>query len=315
MEVGDIPWGQRQAPAAKVETFRHKVIRPGDERNTLLVILRGGRRLEIYVNGIAISGSIQLAHPLAPRVIPNIVTWSRKVEISQFKLWLLPPPAPLGPGEEKHAPDLTGMKRVIVYDFSNPDRIAFEQGRKEKDNCDQFVQPGRYVLRHLPGPRGVGNDWNYCSAVVWDGLTGDVACEVVGRVLTERDAGWAVGFLTPKRDRDVAVRVRTDGALEVGSFLWNVQRPVTMVGPIRHPDILSGDKDNKLRVVLRGGQTLEVYVNGAAVTRPIQLPQRLAVVCPGVGLWERCGAPELKARAEFSRFTVWQQLPPAQAKP
>ena len=123
---------------------------------------------------------------------------------------------------------------------------------------------------------------------------GDVACQVVGRVLTERDAGWDVVLMTPNEDRDVAVRLRRDGTVEVGNWVWGRQPPVTMVGPIRHRAIYSGDKENKLLVVLRGGRTLEVYVNDEAVTRPIQLPQRLPVVCLGVGLWERCGAPELK---------------------
>jgi hypothetical protein len=72
---------------------------------------------------------------------------------------------------------------------------------------------------------------------------------------------------------------------------------MTMVGPIRSPGVHPGD------------EFMEIYANGAAVTRPIQLEQPLAPVHPGLALWEHCGHPERKGRAEFKRFTVWK-LPP-----
>lgn len=102
--------------------------------------------------------------------------------------------------------------------------------------------------------------------------------------------------------------MRRDGTVEVGNFWW--PPAVTMVGPIRHPAIHSGDKDNTLLVILRRRQSLEVYVNGTPICQPIQLREPLTSVCPGLGLWERCGHPELKGRAEFRRFTVWQLPPP-----
>ena len=168
VEVGDLPWGQRwNVPATKVQTLRPSNIYSDDKENTLLVILRGGRRLEIYVNGAAISRPIQLAHPLAPRVIPQIVTWSRQVEFTRFKLWLVSPPAPLEPGEEKRAPDLTGVKWAINDDFSNPKKSKF---CPLQNNLAQVLfADGRFIFRHLwalererpgTGPAGCAGGWN-----------------------------------------------------------------------------------------------------------------------------------------------------------
>jgi hypothetical protein len=88
--------------------------------------------------------------------------------------------------------------------------------------------------------------------------------------------------------------------------------------PYVHPggefNTLDAGGDGRAQVILRGGRILEIYVNGSAITRPIQLKQPLGVVSPGLVLWERCGQSELKGRVEFKRFTVWR-LPPAPPQP
>jgi hypothetical protein len=136
---------------------------------------------------------------------------------------------------------------------------------------------------------------------------------VEGRVLAERDCGWALALIAEKKDRDVVVRIRRDGAVEVGkNFFWDERSelPVTTVGPIRHPAIQSGDKPNTLLLILRGGRHLEIYVNGKAIHPPIALEHPLGPqVFQGLELWERSGSDVKKARAEFQRFKVWQ-LPP-----
>jgi hypothetical protein len=51
-------------------TFPHRAVRPGDAVNTLLVIVRGqpsARKLEIYVNGIAVCDPV----PLSPFFLPG----------------------------------------------------------------------------------------------------------------------------------------------------------------------------------------------------------------------------------------------------
>jgi hypothetical protein len=289
--------------------IRSPALHSGDGFNTLLVILRGGQRLEIYVNGSAICPPIQLAQRLAPSVVPNLVSWSRHAEFTRFRLWLLPPPAPAsGPAEGKRAPDLREVVPLVDDQF-NPTRSRFPRDRYDrpgKPGYERFFEKQLYVTRNFG--KFAPENWGHL-ANVWhlplNAVTGDLACQVEGRVLTERDAGWAVGFCTPKRDRDVAVRLRRDGAVEVGNFFWD-HGAATRVGPFRHTAIRSGDRFNTLLVVLRGGQRLEVYVNGSAVCPPIQLEHPITPVHPGIQLWERSGHPEKKGRAEFRRFTVWQ---------
>jgi hypothetical protein len=206
---------------------------------------------------------------------------------------------------------------TVLDDDFDPDKSVFSKDRNDRHGWERFFDNGHYVIRHFY--RRPPEDWG-TSADAWysplDAISGDLACQVVCRVVTERDTGWAVGFFTPNRERDLGVRLRRDGAVEVGNFLWSErsQGPVTMLGPIRVPTILPGDEFNTLLVVLHGGQTLAIYVNGSAIARPIQLESPLTPVSPGVGLWERIGHPEQNGRAEFKRFKVWR-LPPAEPKP
>jgi hypothetical protein len=102
------------------ESIRHSVVRPGNEYNTLRVLLRGGRKLEIYVNGVAIHRPIHLRQPLSPRVMPQHVAWSRHVELTRFRLWLLPPAEPPGSNEGK-PPELASRPPDLDDDFSAPD--------------------------------------------------------------------------------------------------------------------------------------------------------------------------------------------------
>jgi serine/threonine protein kinase len=266
VQVGDCSGGRDwKLSEAMNEPIQHSAIQPGDQSNTLLLILRDGRRLEIYVNGTAISSPIQLERPLAPWVIPTLVTWSREVEFTQYTMWLLPPTPPPARGDGDRAPDLTGVKPEVDDTFSDPDKSVF------RPSGDRYYEAsfaeGRLVLRHLPIPEEDLGYW--CRHFLVPGMReeafkGDVACQVVGRVLSDRDLSWEVVLITQQTDRDVGVRLRRDGTVEVGYFL---QGPRTIVGPIRHPAIRPGDEDNTVLVILRGGRTLEIYVNGAAVAK------------------------------------------------
>jgi hypothetical protein len=212
------------------------------------------------------------------------------------------------PGDK--APDLSKAELILDDDF-DPAKSSFPKDRNDRVGYERFFEKGRYVISQQLTQ---GATWGNVFHSPTDAVTGDVACQVVGRVLPEKDTGWAVGFWIEGRDRDLGVRLRRDGAVEVGNFFWAERSPpVTTVGPIRHPAIHPGNEDNTLLVILRGGQSVEIYANGTAITRPIRLEQPLTPVYPSLGLWQRGGHPELKGRAEFSRFTVWKL--PAQPKP
>jgi tRNA A-37 threonylcarbamoyl transferase component Bud32 len=310
VEIGTFVWNSGMWTALG-EPIRHPAIHSDGKPNTLLVLLRGGQALEVYVNGTAVTRPIQLEHPLVPRVAQDIGSWAPEAEFTRFTVWLLSPSVP---GEGDRPPDLSKAEKVIEADFGDPKKRYFTEFRDGAKGFEHFFEKGSYVLR-LFVKRSPAN-WGTCGSchAILAEIAGDLACQVEGRVLTEGDNGWALGLLTPDGKSDVAVRLRRDGAVEVGNFLWG-REAFTTVGPIRHPAIHPGGQSNTLLVVLRGGQTLEIYVNGRAVTGPIRLKQRLESVCPAVVAWERCGHAEMKTRVEFSHFTVWRLPPSAETKP
>jgi hypothetical protein len=113
------------------------------------------------------------------------------------------------------------------------------------------------------------------------------------------------------RERALAVRLRADRKLEIGNAFWNgTDPPFLITGLLGHPAVRPSNEANTLLVVLRGGRTLGVYVNGSAVSAPIRLRQPLGRVFQGPMTWRRAPPDDEEVRAEFSRLTVWQ-LPPS----
>jgi hypothetical protein len=199
------------------------------------------------------------------------------------------------------------VEAFIDDDFSPP-RSRFSRGRT--DNYAFFFEKDLYVMRWFwtttPEKWGSRSSW---FSFHGDPSRGDVACQVEGRVLTGGDHGWSVGFAVPGKVRDpsVSVRLRREGAIEVGNCIFPPEgQTVTIAGPIRHPKIRPGNKFNTVLAVLRGGRRLEVYVNGSPICAPIQLKHPLSPVSAGIQVWSRCGHYEVKGRAEFRRFTVWR---------
>jgi hypothetical protein len=305
VEVGTFSF-DRDTLARTAGPIRHQAIESSDRFNRLLVVVRGGQSLEVYVNGVAISGPIQLERRLSARFYQDVTSWSRHAEFRRFRLWLLRPPgpAPLS-GEGSRPPDLSKEETFIDADFSTP--AARRWFPEQRDDPGERYEKGLYVIRKAstvtpPNARTHSDHWRR----VGDPSTGDVACQVEGRVLSGGDHGWAVGFSTPEEDRSVGVRLRRDGAVEVGDFFINQAGPVTTAGPIRHKAIRPGNEFNTVLAVLRGGRRLEVHVNGSPICAPIQLEQPLSLVHAGIQQWARGGHYELKGRAEFRRFTVWR---------
>jgi hypothetical protein len=128
----------------------------------------------------------------------------------------------------------------------------------------------------------------------------------VGRVLARHDGGWALVLEAGRKEKSIAVKLRRDGNVEVGNFfLDNKVAPLTIAGPIQPPSARPGGEFNTLLVISRGGRTLEIYVNGSAVGRPIRLEESMGAVAPGLALWQRGRGDDQELRAEFKCFTVW----------
>jgi hypothetical protein len=106
VEVGNFSWGKDRATtlAATVPPIRPPAFKADPEFNKLLVVCRGGRTLEIYVNDLAIGPPVKLDRRLLPRVHQFMVFWKRgravnvegRAEFKRFMLWELPPSAPAG---------------------------------------------------------------------------------------------------------------------------------------------------------------------------------------------------------------------------
>ncbi len=108
VEVGNVFW-KDEGPVTTVQPIQHPAVRSGEEFNSLLVICRGGRRLDIFVNDSPLGQPIQLPLPLG-EVRPGLVFWQRgwgqgegrrllegRAEFKRYTLWQLPQPVPAVP--------------------------------------------------------------------------------------------------------------------------------------------------------------------------------------------------------------------------
>ena len=102
VEVGNFDW-DKDAPLTTVGPIRPPAFKSGDEFNKLLVVCRGGRKLEIYVNDKAVGPPVPLDQPPRP-MVPVLVMWKRgrdtaegRAEFERFTLWQLPPEAQAKP--------------------------------------------------------------------------------------------------------------------------------------------------------------------------------------------------------------------------
>jgi hypothetical protein len=146
------------------------------------------------------------------------------------------------------APDLSKVKPVLDEDFGGPLGDHFGRpGPKE----DFRLENGLFVIQAVALPNGLRQVASAESR--WQTAKGDFACQVVARVRTGGDHGWALGLYSQSGGPDRAVRLRRDGQVEVGNFGWGGPggKVITLVGPIKPPADKSGADFNKLLVVCR----------------------------------------------------------------
>jgi hypothetical protein len=189
--------------------------------------------------------------------------------------------------------------------FTDPQRSSFGPLLDKPNRHEFFFENGRYVAVMRPPP--MRSRWVWAQQN--KGTSDDFACQAVGRILADKDQGWAIYFHSEKQRRVVTVRLRRDGAVEVADAAFPEHGWVTMAGPFRHPRIRPGNEFNTVLVTLRRGRTLQVYVNEEAVTYPLPLDPPLGPVSQGLSLWQRDVQEEAEIRAEFTRFTVWLRPP------
>jgi serine/threonine protein kinase len=354
IEVGDVFW--KNGYSILAGPFESAAVKPSEEFNRLLVAVRGGQTLELFVNGTAVCPPIRLKQPLG-KVRPGLQLFKRgpgddgemRAEFTRFTQWQLPASddpmsaIPIKPPPEDHppkptqadsaadpskvppltaperAPDLSKVTPLVDDDFRNPRESGFHN-HENPDSTEVFrdelgdmrFENRRIVMRLFTG-KGLDKKagevrWN------WRGLNSqsvanNFAYQLVGRVLSGRDNGWALMLHSDLKDL-LAIRLRRDGKVEIGKNI----HAAMIAGPFEPPAGRPGKEFNTLLVRVHGSRTLDVYVNGLAVCPRIRLEQPLGRVHPGMMLWKRSfddGDGEM--RAEFARFTLWE-LPEEQSR-
>jgi hypothetical protein len=198
-------------------------------------------------------------------------------------------------------PDVRGISPAYSVVFNNGTHPRYGQGQ-HVDGVERGIQSGKFFLKlpgklthiaSMPVPRQ--------NAIR---ETGDFALQVRGTV--SGAAGlWGMslsngpGSLSPYR---VNVVLDTKGQLFVESVIGNADN-VTVLPAIINPKINVGEKKiNTLLAVVRGGRTLELYVNGKAVCQPLVLERELNALAPGLVCY--C-LDDKGATAEFNSVTGW----------
>jgi hypothetical protein len=212
------------------------------------------------------------------------------------------------PDSYDEPPDLPKIVPVINDDFSAPSKDVLDSYPPEVGPEQEIgMENGRFVVRLLPFQGGPTDRRFYWRANRWHLDEGDFACEVVARIRTGGDHGWALCLISHNQKRDLAIRMSRDGMLEVGNIIWKKGIfPNHLIKPLKPSAIQLGDNFNTLRIICRGGRRLEIFVNGSRTGPPISLDPPFLPVYPGLAVWQRIQGTQEELRAEFSRFTVWQ---------
>jgi hypothetical protein len=195
---------------------------------------------------------------------------------------------------------LANLKPLVDDDFHDPRKSIFHRSAIPL-NGELLVEDGLYIGMMRPRP-SITTRHVYCDAV--NCLSADFACQATGRVLADNDEGWSIYLHTLKNDRFVSIRLNRNREIEIGDAPIDPAYHISR-GPFPSFAIRPVNEFNTLLVILRDGQTLEVSVNGRAVTAPIKFDPPLGSVVPGLAFWQRSANDQATVRAEFTRFTVW----------
>jgi serine/threonine protein kinase len=213
------------------------------------------------------------------------------------------PPGPGKPGAETIDKWPSPNTRIIYADEFNNNR----RGLIKELNTPPKPNPGRSDgVFYFYAPHGVWRGWDMHH------FDSDSTCEVVGRVSGDdpkRDGAWSVLVLnTAGLGRGIRVNINIKGELFVTPSPWPVARDFVAIdprlGPITHPAIKPGHKDNRLRLIVRKREVV-IMVNDVQVCGPVKLeydltPAKLQLGTDGPGnRW-----------AEFDRVEIREILQP-----
>lgn len=208
------------------------------------------------------------------------------------------------------APDLAQLKVIFEDNFDNPQiKPAFPEGRWSLNATPRKSARGGMVVE-----RGYGPGYYYVRAVRGEGTSYwsndrtylPHVLDVTGKLVNGKGdiEHWYVNLLRKEGNGQPAhwvnVHVRRDGQVVVKDGDPVGDKPPTIVrGPIRHAIVKPGDQENRLTLVVLN-RSLEVYVNGIAITDPIAFEVPLIPCDHSFGLF--AAAPPTEAR--FTHYNV-----------
>jgi hypothetical protein len=196
--------------------------------------------------------------------------------------------------------NLANLTPLVDDDFRDSRKSVFHRWAIPL-NAELFLEDGLYIGMMRPRP-GIRTRHIYCDADKC--FSADFACQATGRVLADNDEGWSIHLHTVKMDRFFSIRVNGKQEIEIADAPKDPAFHITR-GPFPNSAIRPVNEFNTLLVILRDGQTLEIYANGQPVTAPLKFDPPLGSVVPALAFWQRNANDQATVRAEFNRFTVW----------
>jgi tetratricopeptide (TPR) repeat protein len=285
---------------------------PGAFDRMRAIVQKG--HISVWLNGEEACEPIALPEPLTSVLIRLAGRSNRGVhcEFQSIRVWRAGKGPPLGSkandfdGQaaakkvELTPANLANLTPLVDDDFRDPRQSVFHRSAIPL-NAELFLEKGRYIgiMRPRPGitTRHVYGDVVKC-------VSADFACQATGRVLADNDEGWSIYLHTVKRDRFISIRVNGKQEIEIADAPKDPAFHITR-GPFPISALRPVNEFNTLLVILRDGQTLEIYANGQPVTAPLQFDPPLGSVVPALAFWQRNANDQATVRAEFTRFTVW----------
>jgi hypothetical protein len=311
-------WPAPALPFPRQPPIRDQAIRPGDQINELLVVIKD-RQLHMFMNDRPIGQAIELPEALFPAGLEiaayHVGESEARVQFLRYELWDLDNPQWRPPGEPPRIPaDLGRLKPVIDHDFSDATKSPFvgERGKSPRVNPEwkmerQWGRETVYLFHACPGAN------NRCLPDSHRQRTfSNYACRLTGRITSEGLTAMTLWLGELPSVRCLGVQVWNNGELTVERLPWS-KTTFALPGrkPIRDEAIRAGDQTNELLVVIQDRQ-LRTFVNGKRIGQGFKLPEDLSPTDVGIAAWH---IGDGEARVQFLRYTLWDLDSPQGRRP
>jgi serine/threonine protein kinase len=289
-------------PSKEAEAFRavdpnigpivHPAIKPGDQPNTLALVLRK-RTLDLVVNKVHIYGPVQLEFDPAPSFLllgAFDETKKFRAEFSSFEI-----------REFSDGAELSTTPFKAIARATRP--FYFDDFIDPKSGWEKTSRAGYSAGLYYLAPHDERNT-KKCPV----SLRTDSAIEIVGRLKTPsplQHGSWTViantEFGTSKRG--FMVKINGKGELFLSPTATGSAKEFAAtdpkIGPIVHPAIKPANQVNRLVLLMRK-RHLEIFVNSEPVYEPVAFQFDLTPASLQLAAWDGPG----DFRAEFDSISI-----------